>query len=116
MAGGYIMPNNQSDLTRQLRDILARLKRLEKVVLQGKHKTSTKAQDFSGAKGGILLLISKGYFDQRRSAPDVRDKLAENDYHYSIQVVQTTLNRFSRRKGPLVAMKDGGKKVYVKRK
>ena len=103
----------------QIKDILSRLEKLEKEVFpttKGSPKVEKKGQDFSGTKGGVLFLISKGYFNQRRSAPDAKSELAKNDYHYSIQVVQTTMNRMSKAKGELVAMKDGGKKVYVKRK
>ena len=103
----------------QIKNILNRLEKLEKEVFTTKKQTpkvKEKIQNFSGAKGGILFLISKGYFSQRHSAPDVKAELRKNDYDYSIQVVQTTLNRLSKGKGELVAMKDGEKKIYVKRK
>ena len=102
----------------QIKNILSRLEKLEKEVFptaKQPRKAKEKAQNFSGTKGGVLFLISKGYFNQRRTAPDVKTELGKNDYHYSIQVVQTTLNRLSKGKG-LVAMKEGGKKTYVKRK
>ena len=103
----------------QIKNILSRLEKLEKEVFRTTKqspKVEKKGQNFSGTKGGVLFLISKGYFNQRRSAPDVKVELSKNNYHYSIQVVQTALNRISKSKGELVAMKDGGKKVYVKRK
>ena len=104
----------------QIKKILARLEQLEAAVFSRPKKfVKTKAAklDFSGTKGGVLFLITKGYFSQRRTAPDVKTELSKNDYHYSIQVVQTTLNRMATGTGELVALKDGGgKKVYVKRK
>jgi hypothetical protein len=103
----------------QIKEILTRLERLEKVVLtRAKEKIAVvaKKENFSGAKGGLLLLVSKGYFSQRRSATEVKSELMKNEYDYSIQVVQTALNRLAKGKGELVAMKSEGKKVYVKRK
>lgn len=76
----------------------------------------TKGEKFKGAKGGILFLISKGYFSQRRSTLDTRGELKKNGYDYKREVVQTALNRLSKINGPLVALKESGKKVYVKRK
>lgn len=106
------------DATEQIKNIVSRLEKLEDAVFQKKagQVTDTKTQRFTGTKGGILLLISKGYINQIRSAPDVKSELGRNGYHYSIQVVQTALNRLSEKGGPLVAMKDADKKVYVKRK
>lgn len=117
MVNGY-MENNHMDATEQIQDILNRLEKLEHVVFQNKigQAIDTKVSSFIGTKGGILLLISKGYFVKLRSAPDVRSELAQNAYHFSIQVVQTALNRLSKAKGPLVTMRNAGKKVYVKRK
>ena len=45
----------------------------------------------------------------------MREELAKNEYFYRIQVVQTALNRLSKRNGPLAAFKQDGKKVYVNR-
>lgn len=100
------------------KNILIRLNFLEKTVFgSGKKKTAVKKQEeFSGPKGGILLLISKGFFNKRRAAPEVRDELGKNNYDYRIQVVQTALNRLTKNKGLLTALTVGGKKIYVKRK
>ena len=104
----------------QIKNILNRLEKLEYEVFsvrkQKSRIKSEKPENFSGAKGGILLLISKKYLDKQRSATDVKIELGKNDYHYSIQVVQTTLNRLSKGRGELVAMKEGEVKTYVKRK
>lgn len=100
------------------KSILTRLDRLEKAVFQsGKNKAVAKKQgNFSGPKGGILLLISKGFLNKRKTAPEVRDELEKNNYDYRIQVVQTALNRLTKNKGPLTTLTVSGKKVYVKRK
>jgi len=100
------------------KNILARLGRLEKAVFgSGKNKAAAKKpEEFSGPKGGILLLITKGFLNKRKTAPEVRDGLEKNDYDYRIQVVQTALNRLTKNKGPLTTLTVDGKKVYVKRK
>jgi len=107
-------------MTGELQDIISRLEKLEMAVF-------TKLQDevvsppnssnnFSGPKGGILLLIEKDFFEAPHAATEVKDQIAKNGYHYSIQAVQTALNRLSSTKGPLNALKDAKKKVYVGRK
>lgn len=117
MVNGY-MANKLMNEKEQIKNILDRLAKLEKEVFTAKQtlKVKEKTKNFSGAKGGILFLISKNYFNQQHSAPDVKAELSKNDYHYKIQVVQTTLNRLAKSRGELVAMKDGEKKIYVKRK
>lgn len=107
------------NIKKQIQGILKRLDKIEKVVLSRKKivkKGITKEIDFSGSKGGVLFLESKGFFSKKRSAPEVMKEMDKNDYHYQISVVQTTLNRLSDKKGLLVALKEAGKKVYVKRK
>ena len=95
-----------------------RVSRLEKAVfgVGKKTKKEMNVSDFTGATGGVRLLISKGFFKKARTAPDVKSELEKNKYVYRIQVVQTSLNRLSKRTGPLSALKEGGKKVYVDRK
>lgn len=99
-----------------------RLARLEKAVFGRKGQTDAaakspaKASDFSGPTGGIRLLVSQNFFKTRKSLADVRTALAKNDYHYVTQVIHNALSRLSRVDGPLVSVKDGNKKMYVKRK
>ena len=95
-----------------------RVTRLEKVVfgVGQKPKKKFNPEGFTGPTGGVRLLISKGFFKKARTAPVVKTELDENGYVYRIQVVQTSLNRLSKRTGPLSALKQGGKKVYVDRK
>ena len=103
----------------EMQKIVVRIEKLEKAVFGPRNKSalSQKPQKgFAGTKGGILLLLSQGYLNKRRSAPDVKIELKKNSYDYKIQVVQTALNRLSGKTGPLVKLEDGRKKVYVKRK
>jgi len=101
-----------------IKNILTRLDRLEKAVfISDKKKTAAKKpNDFTGPKGGVLFLISKGFLNKRKTALEVRDELENNDYNYRREVVQTALNRLAKNKGPLTTLVVGGKKVYVKRK
>jgi hypothetical protein len=64
----------------------------------------------------VRFLISQGFFRTKRGLADVRAALAKNDYQYVAPVVQTALNRQATRTGPLATFKEGGKKMYVKRK
>jgi len=102
---------------RTAKEILSRLQRIEKAVFgEGREKRFNQKQDFSGPSGGIRLLVSRGFFKVKRYLRDVRNALTKEGYHYGAQQVHNTLNRFSGRVGPLVASKEGGKKVYVNRK
>lgn len=98
-----------------------RLARLEKAVFgQKKGKSSTRpalGKNFEGPTGGVRLLISQNFFKTERSLADVRAALKKNGYHgYVDAVIQTTLNRQSKRTGPLTSFKEAGKKLYVNRK
>ncbi|KKS81879.1 MAG: hypothetical protein UV58_C0015G0013, partial [Candidatus Wolfebacteria bacterium GW2011_GWC1_43_10] len=74
-------------------------------------------KEFKGPKGGILLLLSRGYFSSRKTATEITAELKKSGYDYRRQVVQTALNRLSKNMGPLTTgVKEGGKKAYVKRK
>jgi hypothetical protein len=107
-----------------LSTIERRLARLEKAVFGQRGKTkdnrkstaSAKTSDFSGATGGVHFLVSRGFFKQKRTLAAARTALSDHEYHYSAPAVQMALNRQSGRKGPLAAFKEGGKKLYVKRK
>lgn len=100
------------------KQILSRLGRLEKAVFGdvGEKLPSRKKQNFSGPAGGARLLISRGFFKVKRFLGDVRKALAKDGYHYGAAQVQTAMNRLSKRDGPLVTSKEGGKKAYVNRK
>jgi hypothetical protein len=102
-------------------DLLRRVEALERAVLGGgtpKSKTTARpnAGNFDGATGGVRFIFSKGFFDSRQVFAAVQKELQDNGYHYSKQAVQNALTRLSLKGGPLVALKDKGKKIYVKRK
>jgi len=101
-----------------LDSIERRLKRLEAAVFGKREHENSKAQkpDYSGATGGVRFLISKGHFKKKLGLGEVIAALAENEYHYSKQAVHEALNRLAGKGGLLVALKEGGKKLYVKRK
>ena|SRR5437762_397956 len=95
-----------------------RLTRLEEAVFGKKGSRAEKAggSNFSGATGGVRLLVTKNFFDTKRTRSETRSALAKNGYHYSGPAVQMALNRLSKRTGFLAAFKEAGKKVYVRRK
>lgn len=101
-----------------------RLSRLEKAIFgqqpatksTPRSKAAAKASDFSGATGGVRFLNSKDFFKRKKTFAEVRTALSDHEYHYSAQAVQMALNRLAEERGPLVSLKEGGKKLYVKRK
>ena len=100
-----------------LKNILVRIDKLEKAVFRtGKKTTPILVDSFTGPKGGILMLISRKFFDAKRSLEEIHEKLDKSDYRYKKIVVYTTLKRLSAQKGPLVVLTEQGQKVYVKRK
>jgi hypothetical protein len=98
-----------------LSGLLRRVVKLERAVFRNRETLIAK-QNFSGATGGLRLLVSKGFFDRRRFFTEVEAELRKQGYHYSKQAIQTPLNRLSAPSGPLVSLKEKGKKVYAKRK
>jgi hypothetical protein len=104
---------------RRINSIEERLARLEKAVFDKKSKRfnlKSAEDDFSGASGGVRFLITKNFFNLKRTRAQIRSELAKNGYHYSGPAVQMACKRLSKRSGPLAAFTEGGKKVYVRRK
>src|ERR1700676_4529338 len=88
-----------------------RISRLEKAVFGQKKGKSTMRpateKNFEGPSGGVRLLISQKFFKSEGGLADVRAALKKNGYHgYVDAVIQTTLNRQSKRTGPLTAFRD----------
>jgi len=102
-----------------LKDLLIRVKRLGQATFRKNPKQQESNgghQDFKGATGGLRFLASKGFFDRKRNFGEIKEALANLGYHYSKQAIQTPLNTLSRAGELLVSFRDGGKKVYAKRK
>jgi hypothetical protein len=109
--------------TANYEDLVGRIVALERAVFGGGTKPTAKLveskkskDDFSGATGGLRLILSKGFFDSRRKFSEIEAELKKQGYHYSKQAIQTPLNRLSTKGGSLVGLKEQGRKVYVKRK
>lgn len=103
----------------QLQEIIKRLERLEKSVFSrnSQRENDTRSEDdFAGLKGGLRLLVSRGFFRTKKTLPETRQEIEKHGYHYSAPAIQTSLNRLSTRTGPLATFKEGGRKVYVRRK
>jgi hypothetical protein len=105
---------------KQIQEIIKRIDKIEKVLSIRDNKRLSPAgkveTNFSGPKGGILLLIKRNYFNKRRAPLEVMSELEKNDYNYQLQVIRNALNRLGSAKGPLIRLSVGGKFVYVKRK
>lgn len=106
---------------KELKLIVERIAKLEEAIFGSTKKTPLRKpisvdKRFTGISGGIRFLVTRDFFNNKRSLSDIRDELGKYGYYSSIQAVQTALNRFSRPGGILVAFKEGGKKVYAKRK
>ena len=105
-----------------INDLLRRVEILERAVLgdarpkKGKPSALANTGNFDGATGGVRFIFSKGFFDGRQIFAAIEKELQDNGYHYSKQAIQMALTRLSAKGGLLVALKDKGKKVYVKRK
>src|SRR5712691_5140293 len=101
-----------------LQNIRLRIERLEKAVFGKRVPKSEKAHSisFKGPTGGLRFLISKGFFDRKRTFGEIKEALASHGYHYSKQAVQTPLNSLSKAGSLLVSFRVGGRKVYAKRK
>ena len=104
-----------------LNDLLRRVEILERAVLGNAKPKKAKsaaasAENFDGATGGVRFLISEGFFNSRRLFSEVEKAMQDNGYHYSRQAIQMPLTRLSAVGGPLVALQEKGKNVYVKRK
>lgn len=108
----------QRAIEKAIPEILARLSRLEKAVFSDRQKQPSAAQQeqFNGPTGGVRLLVSKNFFKSKRNLGEVRNELTKDEYHYSAQAVHEALKRLSGKDGPLVALTQGEKKLYVKRK
>lgn len=109
-----LTPKNEKTIA----GLILRVERLERTVFSNQSVKSKPAdkQNFQGATGGLRYLISKGFFDRKHNFGEIKKGLADNNYHYSNQAVQTPLNNLSKAGGPLVSLKEKGKKVYAKRK
>lgn len=108
------------NIKKDISNILKRIERLESAVFSAKKPAPRKAaeeKEFSGPKGGILLLTSKGFFSRQRSVAQVLTELEGMGYiGYQRQVIQNALNRLSASKGPLIASTEDGVRMYAKRK
>jgi hypothetical protein len=101
-----------------LRSLRLRIESLEKAVFGKGGPKAEKVQgvSFTGATGGLRFLVTKGFFDRKRTFREVNEALAGHGYHYSKQAVQTPLNSLSKAGSLLVSFREGGRKVYAKRK
>lgn len=117
------------NLENEIKEIKAALARIE-LAISGQDKTQASRKksirkdvsenddddNFSGATGGVRLLISKGFFKQRRQFGEIKSTLQADGYLYSKQAFQNAVARMAKVGGPLTAIKQGKNKVYAERK
>jgi hypothetical protein len=99
-----------------LDDLTKRIEKLERRVFGSNPQKDVSIEEFKGATGGLRLLLSRGFFDQRRTFAETKVELEKNGYHYSRQAVQTPLTRLSSVGEPLVSLTGKGRNAYAKRK
>ncbi len=102
----------------QINDILKRLEKIEqKVFGSNANRAEPFSENFKGAKGGILLIISEGYFTSKRANDDTIHELAKHGYQYDREVVRKALGRLCKgSNAPLTTFLEEGQRVYVIRK
>jgi hypothetical protein len=107
-----------ADAAASLTELRSRVDKLELAVFgkNGKKPAATRSGDFTGATGGLRFLVSDGFFDRKRAFGEIKEALAHHNYHYSKQAVQTPLNALSKPGSSLASFREGGRKVYAKRK
>ena len=76
------------------------------------HKDKRSISDKEGPLGRITNLIHEGYFKEKRTISDIKNKLAENAIFYDNTVLSPSLLRLIR-KGLLRRIKEEGQWRYV---
>jgi hypothetical protein len=114
--------SDRTDIEAEFKKLAARVEKLERATFGTgkpagrKSAPATATDDFTGATGGIRLLLSKGFFKTKRLFPEVTSELKAEGYLYSKQAFQAALTRLSSRPGPLATLRENGNKVYAERK
>jgi len=76
----------------------------------------SKKSKYTGPTGGVRFLIDNGFFKITKDLSVVREELKKNDYVYPTKSIDSALRRLSKKGGPLVVVRESGRKVYVDRK
>ncbi len=102
----------------RLNDHERRIYALEQISGDQHKKTNStaKKENYSGATGGMRLLVKNGFFKEKRSQVSIRKALADAGYHYSSQAVYGALQVLSKPTGLLVTLTEKGSKIYVERR
>ncbi len=116
---------NTSKVILIVREIQALLKDLERhlsISSTQKYRTPVRKQDsdYSGASGGIKMLVEEGYFKETRALPEVTMRLRQEGFNYPRNTISMALLRAVRTR-TLVRLSAEGRKskekwVYVIRK
>ncbi len=79
-------------------------------------KKEAKNKSYSGPAGGVRFLSDSGFFKNKKDLALIRNELQKKGYNYSTKSIDHALRRASSVKGPLVVLREEGKKVYIERK
>ncbi len=112
------MDSETKNIIDQLRALEERVSVLERQTRGNisRRVVAEKKDKYTGPTGGIKFLVNKRFFKEKRDLGMVRKELQKNNYHYSRQSVDAALKRLTRQNGPLVVLKEKGRKQYVERK
>lgn len=102
----------------RLDDHEKRIRALEGDVDTALHKKPSRNRqgNYSGAIGGVRFILRNGFYKSKKNQASIRKELADKGYHYSSQAIYEALKILSKPGGPLVVLKEEGRKVYVERK
>lgn len=105
------------DNPKKIKELEARISKLEKVVFDLKEPKIMKTIKYEGLMGGIQLLIDKGFFKKPVMVTEVQDALQKEGYFRPIQSTDATLRKdMVKRKKALTRIKLKGVWHYVVKK
>ena len=106
------------DQTKKIKDIEARVKKIEIYLFGSSPKKSPKKADaYKGLSGGLRLLIENNFFKKPKLVTEVQDELKKEGYYYSIQATDVNLRKsLVNRKKILTRIKVSGVWQYVLRR
>lgn len=104
---------------KKIKELEARILKLEKVVFDTKSKKSIKTSttEYQGLVGGLQLLIDNGFFNKPVLVTEVQDELQKEGYFRPIQSTDAALRKdMVQRKQALTRIRVNGVWQYVIKK
>lgn len=108
-----------AEIIHDIKSLLDELASTYGVEISTSTKTESKPATFSGPSGGIRLLLREGFLKEPKTLPAVCERLRQEGFNYSKQVVSVALLRLVRDR-TIVRIPSSGKGkekwVYAERK